>query len=149
MTRYCQLALGLAAVAFAGCSGGVTDVNGKVTYNGKPVVCGAVVLIGSDGLPKSGAIQHDGSFTVLAVKSGPVRVAVTSPRPTPPDKAGARQRVGREAGDSEKLPPPSAQAVSPEVAKNWVELPEKFGDPDKFGLTLEVVPGKPLEIDLK
>ena len=138
----------LAALVFAaaGCGGGTADVSGKVTYQGKPVVFGTVVLIGPDGVPKSGPIQPDGSFRVTGVKPGAAKVAVSSPPPpgaTLPKKGPA---IGRDAGDK---PPENETPVSPEVARNWFPLPDKFADPAQSGATADVQSGKPVDIDLK
>jgi len=134
-----------------GCSGATTSVSGKVTFKGQPVVYGTVLILGSDGLPKSGAIRPDGTFTVQDVAVGAAKVAVSSPRPpgsTPP--AEKRPRVGRDSDETDdKVPLPSPASAPPEVIKNWVALPEKYGDPAKSDIATEVKNGVPLDIDLK
>ncbi len=53
------------AVAVVGCSGPVhelTPVNGRVTYNGKPLEFGCVTLQPEKGQWSRGVIQPDGSF---------------------------------------------------------------------------------------
>jgi hypothetical protein len=145
MTRLIRTAAALAPLlAAAGC-GGTADVSGKVTYQGKPVVYGTVVLFGPDGVPKSGAIRPDGTFRVDGVKLGPAKVAVSSPRPPGSQPAG-RGRGGRDDGDK---PPPDEAPADPEVIRNWVALPEKYADPDRSGLTADVQPGRPLDLELK
>lgn len=144
MTRVIKTSVPFVALVLAGC-GNSTDVSGKVTYQGKPVVYGTVVILGSDGIPKSGAIQPDGSFRVSGVKLGSAKVAVSSPQPpgsTPPKKA-------RERGDDDDKPPPEVTPASPEVIKNWFPIPNKYGEPTKSELTVEVKSGTPLDIDLK
>jgi hypothetical protein len=144
MTRVIRIAILLTALALTGC-GGTADLSGKVTYQGKPVVYGSVVVIGSDGVPKSGEIKPDGTYRVNGVKVGSAKVAVSSPRPPgsdPPKKV-------RERGDDGDKPPPEVTPAPPEVIKNWFPIPNKYGDPAKSELTVDVQSGKPLDIDLK
>jgi hypothetical protein len=133
-------------LAATGC-GGTADVSGKVTYKGKPVVYGTVVVVGSDGIPKSGAIQPDGSYRVSGVPLGTAKVAVTSPKP-PGSEPAAKKPRGRDA-DDDKPPPEQPPPAPPEVIQNWVSLPEKFGDPNKSEVTVTVKSGQPADIELK
>lgn len=142
-----RIAAAVAILAAAGCGTNTTDVSGKVTFQGKPVVYGTVVLIGSDGIPKSGAIQPDGSYRVSGVAVGAAKVAVTSPRP--PSGAQVPKKQGRDAEDDDKILPPPPPPAPPEVIKNWVTLPEKYGNPETSNLTATIKAGEPLEIDLK
>jgi hypothetical protein len=144
MTRLLQAALGAALVALAGCGGGTTDVTGKVTYQNKPVVFGTVQVIGSDGVPKSGPIQPDGTFRVSGVQIGPARVTVSSPRPPGSGKAAPR---GRREDDDERTPVETP--ASAEVVAGWFPLPEKYGDPDKTDLKVDIKSGQPLDLELK
>jgi hypothetical protein len=144
MTRLLQTALGAALLALAGCDAGTTDVTGKATYLGKPVVFGTVQVIGADGVPKSGPIQPDGTFRVSGVKVGPARVTVSSPRPPGSGKAAAR---GRRDEEDERTPVETP--ASAEVVAGWFPLPEKYGDPDKSDLKADIKSGQPLDLDLK
>lgn len=151
MTRHFKPVVAAVLLALAaGCGSKTADVTGKVTFQGKPVVYGTVVIIGSDGLPKAGDLKPDGTYRVADVAVGPVKVAVSSPPPPgsePPKKA--KVAGGRDAGEDDKQPPPAATPADAAVAKNWVPLPEKYGDPDKSGLTATVAAGQPLDLDLK
>jgi hypothetical protein len=145
MTRLIRNLAALAPLlAAAGC-GGTVDVSGKVTYQGKPVVFGTVVLIGPDGVPKSGPIKPDGTFRVDGVKVGTAKVAVSSP-PPPGAQTARKPRGGREGDDK---PPPDEAPADPEVIRNWVALPEKYTHPAQSGLTADVQSGRPLELELK
>jgi hypothetical protein len=149
MTRPLSAATLVGLLAAAGCGGRTTDVSGTVTFKGKPVVYGTVVFFGPDGLSKSGVLKPDGTYTVVGVPVGACKVAVSSPPPQevliPSTKKG---RGGRDE-DDERIPPPPTISTDPAVTKGWVPLPEKFGDPDKSGLTADVQPGKPADFDLK
>src|SRR5215469_4912553 len=78
------------------------DVHGKVSYQGRPVIYGSVVLIGSDDMPVTGRINADGTYVVSAVPSGDVRVAVVSPDPATPRRPDRKLPGTRDP----KTPPP-------------------------------------------
>lgn len=147
MTRLIQMGVLLAAAALTGCGPSTTDMTGKVTYQGKPVVYGSVVVIDSAGAPKSGQIQPDGTYLVSGVLVGPVKAAVTSPPPPGSQPAAKTRSDARDADD--KPPPPDIPAAPPEVIKNWVALPNKFGDLNDSGLVGDVKSGQPFDLDLK
>jgi hypothetical protein len=148
MTGVNRAVVGLAMLAAAGCGPGSADVTGTVTFKGKPVVCGTVVVFGSDGLPRSGTINPDGTFRVEGIRVGPARVAVTSPPPPGAGPARPKSRGGREGDDGDKIPPPQAPPADPQVVKNWVALPEKYGDPTRSGLTFDVPAAQPVTLTL-
>lgn len=131
-----------------GCSNGEVPVNGKATFQGKPIVYGTVVVVDSTGIPKAGSIKPDGSFTIASVKPGTVKIAVTSQAPPGANAGKAAKKVGRDA-DDDRTPEDSNATVNPEVAKNWFPLPQKYGYPDESGITMTVTSGQPLNIDLK
>jgi hypothetical protein len=132
-SRRCPLAL-LAAVALAGCGGGTGTLTGKVTYQGKPVVYGSVLVRCADGQQRSGNVEPDGSYTVLNVPAGPVKLAVVSPEPPDPTKAPPNR------GRGERAPPQQAAAPASDRSK-WVKLPDNYADPDQSGLTATVTAG--------
>jgi hypothetical protein len=148
MTALLRTAVGIAVLALVGCGGDTADVAGKVTFQGKPVVFGTVLVIGPDGVPKSGAIQPDGTYRVSSVKTGTARVTVSSPPPPGLIPAGKKPRVGKEEAD-ERMPADANNSVSPEVAKGWFPLPQKYADPELSGLTADVKAGHPVDIGLK
>jgi hypothetical protein len=119
-------------------------INGTVSYKGKTVVFGAVVIIDSDGLPKAGSILPDGTFSIEKVISSTPKIAVSSP---PPPGAKVAAAKGRDAIDPEKKPSNVPQ-LPPEVAKNWFPLPDNFGEHHRSGITTEIQ-NDVLEISLK
>jgi hypothetical protein len=148
MTTFLRSLIAASVFAVAGCNGSTADVKGKVTFNGKPVVYGTVVLVGADGLARSGAIQPDGSYRVKDVPVGTARVAVTSPRP--PGSAPAKKAIERGADVTDDKPQPEPPPPAPpEVIQNWISLPEKYGDPSKSEVTVTVKSGEPADIVLK
>lgn len=149
MTRTCSLILAGAALVLTGCGGRVTDVSGSVSYQGKPIVFGSVVIVGADGMPRSGTIQPDGSFTVSGVAIGPAKVAVSSPRPPGLAKPPAPKRGGRDEGMDERRPADAGMPVDPAIAKGWFPLPDDFGNPETSGIAIDIAPGKSLVLELK
>src|SRR5215475_11261466 len=71
----------LALLAVSGCAS-QGDVTGTVTYQGKNVASGSVIIRGSDLLPYSGAIEEDGTYVVRNVPTGLAKITVVS---LPPD----------------------------------------------------------------
>src|SRR5262245_33088792 len=130
----------------AGCGPSKTEVTGKVTHNGKPVVYGSVTLIGSDGIVYSSQIKEDGTFAIPGVPAGPVKIGVLSPNPKPPEagKASGKDDLGAfSRGD--RRPPP----VPESVVRAWFPIPDKYADPMTSGLSDKVSRGQPLNINLQ
>src|SRR6476661_9877263 len=75
----------LIACGPAGCSGGNSNVRGKVTLNSKPGVWGTVVLVDSTGQYHQGDIDLNGDYKIDNVPAGTVKIAVVS---IDPDSGG-------------------------------------------------------------
>jgi hypothetical protein len=131
-------------LAIAGCSGANDcTLAGKVTYQGKPVICGTVIVVGADGIRQTGRIDSDGTYFVEKLVAGPVKISVESPAPENP--ADRPARPPRPEGPAERPP----DYKPPDRAK-WVRLPGQYADPDQSGLTTTVSSGKnPFDIPLK
>lgn len=140
MARFAATALLVAA----GCAPTKTTATGRVTYRGKPVTWGSVVLVAADGVSYPGVLQADGSFAIPGVPAGPVRILVRNPEPRPappgPPRAGGRPggpQIAVDTGDR-----------GPAAGSGWTPIPEKYADPDRAGLLAEVRPGEPLRVEL-
>src|SRR5437762_12233392 len=71
-------------LALAGCKGGdlPATVSGKVTYHGRPVTSGVVVLVGPDGKTSDpGPVRPDGTYTIQHAPAGTVKVSFNNPPP--------------------------------------------------------------------
>jgi hypothetical protein len=109
-----------------------------VTFRGKALVHGTVLLVAADGTAHQGTIDESGSYTIASVPAGRARLAVNSPDPTTPvaNKSGIKDVEGdRRRAD---------------LKTRWVAIPGHYGDPNKSDLTLEVKTGKnPHDLELK
>src|SRR3954466_1477205 len=81
MNRVRLLAPVVLTTALAGCGGGAATLGGTVTYQGRTVVSGSVIVVNEDGTAESCAIQPDGTYSVAGVKRGRVKIGVLSPDP--------------------------------------------------------------------
>src|SRR5437867_11811654 len=85
-----SLLSGIFIVGLLGCGPGRGDLSGTVTFEGKPLRFGTVLVLGGDGIPKSGQIEEGGAYSVKDIQAGPIKVAVTS---ADPGKSQPAQRV--------------------------------------------------------
>jgi hypothetical protein len=125
------LLLPLALVGLSGCAGGdlPASVAGKVTYRGKPVTSGVVVLVGEDGkVSQPASVQPDATFTIPRAPAGKVKVSFDNPRPVIPYVPPGT----RTASVDEETRETVAQA------RLYVPTPAKFKDPDQSGITLDL-----------
>jgi hypothetical protein len=131
------VALGVIIIGLSAFAGGATTatVSGRVTMSGRPVIWGAVILVGPDGRSVAGRIQPDGSYTVPDAPIGDVAVAVTSPDPLV-DHYKTQIRSARKAL-------PVAQWPAPPVDRQqWFVLPKHYEDPKTSDLKLTVNRGR-------
>jgi hypothetical protein len=130
--------VGLVALAAAGCAG-KGDVSGSVTYQGKPLVYGTVLLVDHEGNIHQPGIQEDGSYSVKGVSPGEALVAVNSPNPAAPV-------ITLPGGEQPSDPEDERRRAA--LRQKWFPIPEHYGDPNRSELKLEVKPGPNLH-DLK
>ena len=132
---FALLVAAVACAAATGCGPAKTNISGKVTYNGKPVIWGGVIIIGADEVPIQASLTPEGTYSAVNVPVGPIRVGVSSPDPTPPG------RIDKETG--KPLP-------SPVDRSKWFTIPDKFSDPRSSGLNYTADPKNPVvDIELK
>jgi hypothetical protein len=139
-------------VFLAGCAG-TGGLSGTVTYkgNGKKLMSGTVMVLCSDNVPRYGMIGEDGTYSVAGVPPGPAKVTVTSPDPGEAAAEAPAARGGggraRPGGAASRATPPSG--LSGAAAKGWFAIPDRYGDPARTPLTVQVKGGKnPHDIQL-
>lgn len=152
-------------LALTGCGAGIGDATGKVTYQGKSVVCGSVVFVGPDGMTKAGPITN-GTYTIKGVGAGRVLVGVVSEDPARPldpykvARGGAEPKGEEPVDDSGKAPAPGRVVPNPTTDRsNWAEpnvdrskwfpLPRKYEIPINSGLAVELKSGSNEGIDIE
>jgi hypothetical protein len=128
-----------------GCGPGRGEVHGQVTYQGKAVSRGSVVMVGDDRKPIVGRIEADGKYSIQGVPAGIVRIAVLSPNPgevsnsirrSPQNMKGPanfKSKFGSQIAQSDELETGGKGARS-----KWFRLPQQYEDPDTSGITTEI-----------
>src|SRR5689334_22127745 len=97
----------LVVAALSGCGNRGATVTGKVSYRGRPITSGSVIVRNADGTAESGVILPDGSYSVAGVKPGHISFGIFSP-----DPAHARS-ILKPAEHHPKEPPKNARTVHP------------------------------------
>lgn len=155
--RYCVYVALLAALTLpvaAGCGSGnpsTVPVKGTVTLNGNPVDGASVTFVPeAGGRPATGTTDASGQFTLTTFETG-------DGAPEGKYKVGVNKTsaaVNVEAGAGGAAPPgvqlsgPPGSGGPPPRPKS--ELPEKYGNAEKSGLTVEVKSGmEPVKLDLQ
>lgn len=149
----CLLALPLSLLA-AGC-GKEGTVSGKVYYKGELLKGGMVTFFPESA--KAGdfrsPIGEDGSYSIPKVPPGSAKIAVMVGIPTPPPSIfkGRSAERAEKAYKSKMTSEEAKKAATPKdkdapfnpLASGYTSpLPEKYSDPDKSGLTVNVTGGK-------
>src|SRR5438128_758039 len=68
-------------IGLCGC-GRTATMTGKVSYKGRPVIYGSVIILHADNTARSGIIQADGGYTVEGIQPGTVKIGVISRDPS-------------------------------------------------------------------
>lgn len=124
------LAAALPLVA-AGCGANPTTVSGTVTFQGRPVPGGSVILYCEDKQIVRGLIGPDGHYSIPNVPRGAVTVAVQA-HPRVPDGMQMKQNLPPAAGGP--LPPSAGLADGGKA----VAIPQRYGLPEESGLSAVV-----------
>jgi hypothetical protein len=147
-TRLTALLVGLGLLALNGCGSGKGSVSGKVTYQGRPIVIGSVVMTAKVGPPVVGALDAEGHYALKGVPAGPVNVAVVTTLPV--YMKGPTAFHGKRGLGADNKEPESKNSVAPlpEPPKidleKWIQLPKEYERADTSGISTTVKPGNNL-----
>ncbi len=116
-----------------GCGPSQGEVAGTVRYNGKPLPSGTIQFLGQDGVPYSGKIQPDGSFSVQ-VPVGEAKVIVSCV-----DEERLTRFTTQMASNRGRVTAP------PPADKKFSLIPQRYADWNTSGLTVVVESGKTVQ----
>ena len=132
--RYWSLAasclIALSGLCASGCGSRTATVVGTVTYQGKPVSGGSVIVYCSDKQIARGVIAVDGTSSIPNVPHGSSVVTLQAPAQAP---AGLRTQ--------QTLPPSSGGPLPPTVQVSdptRIALPLRYGVPEESGLSIGI-----------
>jgi hypothetical protein len=110
-------------------------VTGRVTFQGKPVIWGSVIVVGADGRAASGAIEPDGTYRVENASPGSVNVGVVSRDPLV-------QHWATSLKTTRARPSAKVFTTAPPVdRKRWFPIPQQYEEPASSGVTLTLKSG--------
>ena len=124
---------------------GFGDVEGSVTFNGKPLPAGLVTFTSEDDIwAANGYLKGDGTYAMPHVPAGPVRVAIQ----TDEFKGMMDEKV---AADLRKRGLPAPEYDEKVKGFRYVKIPEKYGSRASSELKFEVKKDQMnrIDIDLK
>lgn len=123
--------MGFLLVLASGCGSGTATITGVVTFQGKPVPGGSVVIYCSDKQIVRGLIGTDGQYSIPNVPYGPAVVTIQSPSRLP---SGMRLQ--------QNLPPsingPLVPSSETDGATRGGGIPPRYALPDESGLSVVV-----------
>jgi hypothetical protein len=124
-------ALCLAIAPLSGCGFKSASLSGTVTYQGKPLTGGSVILYCEDQQIVRGIISPDGAYSIPNVPRGPCRVTVKTHTPIPSGFSLNQELPPVEDGP---IPPWAGRAHRGAAAN----IPERYAIPEESGLTVNV-----------
>src|SRR5262245_41419475 len=141
MKRLVSRSWAVLVVLVGGC-GGTASVSGKVTFDGRPVTYGSVIIENVDAkITRSGVIKPDGSYLVEDVPPGKVSFGVISRDPSK-GRSVHRPKQGK-AGEKNG-------AQENELAAKWFPLPPRVETPGGSGRSATIGSGNVRhDLDLK
>jgi len=141
MGRRTAWAVLVAVVGLTGCGGGKADVTGRVTFRGKPVVYGSIMMVAPDGTTVVGPIR-DGNYSISGIKTGEVMIGVISHDPTVAQKVHSARWAKVTRGIETAVPTVGVDK------KKWFPLPRHLEEPETSGIRV-VLKGSTQDINLE
>jgi hypothetical protein len=116
----------------AGCGASASSVSGKVTYKGQLVKGGTVTFFGADNWTSSCRIGEDGTYTILKVPPGQVKITVETQTAKPNPMASRMPKPPKDT----PMPEGSMYTTQGQADRD-VPIPEQYADKERSGLTYE------------
>lgn len=134
-------------VLAVGCGKGGGTVSGKVYYKGKGVTRGSVQFLPEgQGGNFTAVIGSDGSYSISQLPRGPAKIIVLVGRKTPPPRAAPFMSKGKHMEAIEKAKSKAeggkADTTNAAAKDTDISVPDKYTDPEKSGLKIDVTGGK-------
>lgn len=136
----------LVALLFAGCNSRGT-LHGTVTYKGKPVPKATIAFLCSAGAVPVTIADNEGNYRVSKVPLGSAKVSVYNLTQIMPAMMGKMMSMQKDAGgkDAGKDSKAGIEQMMKQLGGGDVGmvqmLPQKAGDPERSGITVDVVGG--------
>jgi hypothetical protein len=127
--RLVLLAALLGASASLGCGSKKGTVSGTISYKGEKLGNGIVTFVGANGQAASAPIQADGTYSMINVPVGTVKIKVETIAPLE-NAPKSMMGVGM----------PDMKGQQKEAGK-YVKIPDRYKDTEKSGLTYQVNSG--------
>lgn len=147
-----NMALSFLALVSLLCSIGCdsrAEVTGVVTMDGKPLEGATINFVGTEGPASVSRSDAEGKFQLrykgeALIPAGSYKVGIAKYK----EDESKEKEVAEGAGAAAGIPSPVMIRSDPRPPKNL--LPEKYRDPEKSGLTIEVARGMaPVEFKLE
>ena len=140
------LYFGLLSGLIAGCGGGGggAELKGKISYGGQPVSGARVTLLAPSGKTFAATTTKEGTFVIGHVdEEGEMKVRIETGKPPPNPMEASMEKMMKDPriGASAKKLEKSDVNVGPydkATGGSGQELPKKYSDYDKSGLTWTV-----------
>ena len=133
-----------------GCGSGTGAVKGRVTFRGKPVVSGSVVLMGAGNKLVSSPLNAEGRYAMNGVPLGTVQVAIVSPNPDPPPLPDSLIQLEIKRLEKMNVKAPPTSAAPKTNCGKWFPLPKQYALADTSGITTTIHTGdNTFDIELK
>jgi hypothetical protein len=140
VTRFFCVAALLVPFAPAGCGSNpaTSELRGKVTFKGKPVVQGQLSVISADGRVESCSID-DGVYLLRRAPVGQhLQVAITGATYLVLPDPEFKEKMMKRAND------PKTDYPEPKEPEDPRMVPSKYLNPQTSGLTVDVKPDQPV-----
>ncbi|MBM4069309.1 MAG: carboxypeptidase regulatory-like domain-containing protein [Planctomycetes bacterium] len=148
--RCVTVAMFIAALAVAGCGKSSGSLSGNVSYQGKPVTGGVMLLVDAKGRNFPASLNADGTYKCPEIPPGDYTVTInTSALKGTDNQEGTakmleKQGLGNDAGSKQPKDLAKVKEMSTGAGK-LVSIPPKYASTTTSTLTVKVEGGKQIQ----